>query len=762
VSGKLQKLPVDPSRVEVLDGEETGPEVGQWYWVKDDDEDDEKPDRWLGCVVWLGSNYIKIEGLSGAIRIHVNNFDNRCEVESDPDSYIDGRIKHYSDKVAQLMGRVKELTSRLGVAPSPMLAAGSETKALALIGGGADMGDYKAALVKAKDEQLPDLFKEIERNNTAMADWMTAKVIPLKAQARGMKGSIKTIEDRIFNVELYAGLTEQVTQIAEGNPAELSTKIHLLQRQCYMDEECLADYQTGGMDFNGIEWFDRWICTPRNLERILPFERCIVSFQVRRNKKIREMVSLRDLLRIVGMEEADEQTFLYIRNGQQVFRMSTELEFGGELFPDLDRRHFDGGKLWADTRWGGSDIRSIITDDQLQGLKEDYARAVKKYDDKQRAWDEALKTPEAQQRAEDQGLDEPDDSCVDLCWPGHGWIDNEAEKYTPFTPDNVYYDDIAGKLKRDIDHHNRIALIFQGLLDRSPVLHPHPPWQIWTNDGFESALTLIYDESRALSDGPTPDFEAYRAELNKSLKSGSVVVGQDEAWLISEGKKESRRLDRDYNYRGDYRPTRHRPHGNPGPGLIARILKFGKRSRKATFAWDRERSDWRGDKEDKIRTTFSCSDSALLNVEAYRPGDFHKFFDDPRTRQDYLKWAPLLLEAEEYHAGNRKVWEPVAPVPKPASSYEAQRRYRIQKRRKHLMGKAVRLTRPIRTRGGKEFEVGSLWRVYNATGKKFDIEAIQEDGSCDDCSGIGTILGVHEHDFEEDESIPAEDSAAEE
>jgi len=47
--------------------------------------------------------------------------------------------------------------------------------------------------------------------------------------------------------------------------------------------------------------------------------------------------------------------------------------------------------------------------------------------------------------------------------------------------------------------------------------------------------------------------------------------------------------------------------------------------------------------------------SELLNVSAYTPGDFHQFFDDPRTRAQYLKWAPLLLEAEEYKAGNREL-----------------------------------------------------------------------------------------------------------
>jgi hypothetical protein len=41
----------------------------------------------------------------------------------------------------------------------------------------------------------------------------------------------------------------------------------------------------------------------------------------------------------------------------------------------------------------------------------------------------------------------------------------------------------------------------------------------------------------------------------------------------------------------------------------------------------------------------------LLNVSAYKPGDYKRFFSDPRTRKEYLKWAPLMLAAEDYHAG---------------------------------------------------------------------------------------------------------------
>lgn len=43
----------------------------------------------------------------------------------------------------------------------------------------------------------------------------------------------------------------------------------------------------------------------------------------------------------------------------------------------------------------------------------------------------------------------------------------------------------------------------------------------------------------------------------------------------------------------------------------------------------------------------------LLNVSGYKPGDYLQFFRDHRTRQEYLKWAFLLLTAEDYY-GKKK------------------------------------------------------------------------------------------------------------
>lgn len=691
------------------------PAVGKWYWLKADadekDEEEKKPS--LCCVVHVGSNYVKLRaaGIREYVhRIHMNNFWDRCTPEHNPDAIIQGEIQSRQKKVMGLMRKAQEITTRLAITPGlslPGHEAPSETQALALRGEGQPVEEYKAALVKAKDEDLPEIFKEIEQTNRALASWMNSSLIPLKAQAEAMEPAIDKIKERIFSVELYAGLVERVEQVRDGDPAELQTKVHLLQRRHYMDEECLANYKTGGMDFKGIGGFDKWLGKKENFDRVLPFPRCVVAFQVRRNAKYRAFHNMAEYFKIRDEAQLDTMTFLYIRNGSQLFRLSTEIDFGPQLFPDLSEDML-GGKIYARVRSGH--VGDFISEARYLGMVEEEEQKVREARQK-------LKTCKKEDRWQWQSQAD-----------GHYF--RESNDYELFSPESVYHDDILKELQDKMNRHNRLVLVLQGLLDRSPVLHPHPPWSLWSGASFRAALELVYDDSRALTSGDVPDFEAYRARLNESLRTGSVTVGQEDAWERAEAIKENKRLDESHRTsRSDYRHKRYRPYGNPGPGSLARVHWFQPKINKVTYAWNRERQTHGDDGPKEVRCTFTCDKKRVLNVDAYKPGDFKIFFSDPRTRADYLKWAPLLLEAEEYHAGNRKVAD-VPPAPKPKEpSWDGQRRYAWRKQRRALMGKAVRLLRNVTMKSEKVYKAGSLWRVVGGKGREIEVRGIKDDGT---------------------------------
>lgn len=612
--------------------------LGRWYFI-DSEDDDGKVRKWFCCVVRIGSNYAKLESPDRReMRLHVDNW-HELEPCDHAQKYLTGKIDHYKKRVQKLIGKANDIAKRLGVSEQLALTrdvAAEPQTALATFSGLADTKQYERALVKAKDKQLPAIFSQIRDANESLAEWMKGEMLPQKATVETLQGSIEAIEARIFNVSLYAGLTEDVTQIVDGKPAKFLDRLHLMQRRLYMDEECLLKYECGGMEFKNIKEFDAWLARPDNLNRVLPFPRCAVAFRVRRKTKEREVTSGPPLAAAVRMwlEESDERTYLYLRNGEQLSRMDCDLDFGEMTFPNRDLLNLTEPMMF---KMFVSRVDNMIT---------------------RREWEDRRAAKAAQLRASRKWQREnPDKDWYDN---PHGDRDIHLKDYEPFDPSSVYFDDVTKHVTEQVDKYNRIALIVQGLFDRSPVLHPHPPVQLWDVGGFDRAVELVYDASEILAAGEAPDFEAYRARLNASLEVGSVAVGQDDAWEVREGERESTRMDNDWRTKTYYRPKRYRPHGDPGPGILAIVSAWQPRARKATFRWLRERRarlyrrSRYGDDDSPVSCTIRVPAAELLNVSAYKPGDFIQFFEDPRTRAQYLRWAPLLLAAEEYHAGNLK------------------------------------------------------------------------------------------------------------
>ncbi len=728
MSDKSSIIPVVQAGSSVLPDEPdpASPEVGKWYWVRDKEKADGEDDaRWFGCATSVGSNYVEMTAVgkyAGSTRVHLDDFWDLCEWEPDPDAYIGFQVESRRDEVNLLMGKVRDITSRLALSSGPALSSGEEVRALAVRTADRPVDEYKDSLVRAKEQELPELFKQIEEASADMASWMKAKLIPMKAHVKQIKPVMEAIQDRIFNVELYAGLVEQVVQVRKGEPATMSSKVHLLQRMHYMDEECLANYDVGGMEFKDLEAFDRWMAKRSSFERLLPFDRCIIAMRVRRDDKERDWGgSLEALLEMSELMKLDKATFLYIRNGDQLFRLSTGIEFEERLFPDLSEDQLSGKLYYHTGRVGDEYNKWIITENEWLGKKDEYLEAEKEL----------------------EGLSERDRFFKDR----RDHFDNH-ERYEPFDQSSVHYDDVLRHIQGERAKHNRLVLVLQGLLDRSPVLHPHPPWSLWDPDSFKAALELVHDDSRALVPGDVPDFEAYRTELNRSIRPGSITVGQEEAWERVEAEKENvkhRNASRWHDY------TRYRPPGNPGPGKLAYVQSVQPKVGKCTYAWNRESTRYGVD--DEYRCTFAVDTKMVLNVSAYKPGDFRRFFADPRTRKDYLRWAPLLLEAEEFHAGNREVTKPPAPPPKKGPSREGRLRHRMRKRRNYLIGKAVRLTRDVTMKGGQVYKEGTLWRVLHGSGTRFDVEGIRPDGTPEKKGRW--IRELDEYYFREAPDVPA-------
>jgi hypothetical protein len=554
----------------------------------------------------------------------------------DPESVIRSRMKLYQDTVEHKLGEIKAITARLGLDPGTAPAAPVESRELSTFNAMPDMKKYKKSLIQAKEKSLPKLFEEVKEAHENLATWMTARTIPMKAMSEGLEGAIEKIDDRVFNVSLYAGLTEDTEMIADGEPAGIAEKLHLFQRMHFMDEECLVNYKHGGMECKNIREFDRWLAKPENLDRILPHPRSMVAFRVRRNKKDREWDgSLATAFINIRLEALDKLTFMYIRNGAKLYRMNCDLDFGEHLFPSAHQIDL------TEPMMAKPDIHSfqdIIT--------------RREYDSRVREWEEGVRQAQEWEKAhkDEDRMKRRSNPFDHFTWGSH----DPRREFEPFNKDSVYYDDMEAEVAKQVKYYNRIAVILQGLFDRSEVLHPHPPAKLWVPGGMEALVKLVYDGAGALHYKEPPDFAAYREKVNESLGKGSFTIGQEDAWELREARIEANR----WNGRGKT-PDRVRPYGDPGPGYVGQIVEWQARKGKAIFRWTRERRsygsywDYR-DPNKPIPCTITVSREQLFCVSSYKIGDFKQFYQDPRTRAKYLQWAPLLIAAEEWHAGNLK------------------------------------------------------------------------------------------------------------
>ena len=637
------------------------PAVGSWWWVTDASGVASSYDRtghqWIACVVEVGSNYAKVKGVRLQQRISMDVFHAMCKPEPQPHGFIDSQISKHRDQVRRLMGKIRDLCHKLGVPMRQALAAQeSSSTALAVAHSVDDVKKYKNALVKAKEKALPELFAQVKEQHKQMAIWMKAELIPAQAELNAAEEVTEVIEGKIHTVELYAGLQEELVQVREGEPAELSARVHLMQRMHFMDEECLAKYEAGGMDFEDVGAFDAWLARDGNFGRILPHERCVVAFRIRRNNK-----DYGDLNAFISFKfnQYNKATFLYIRNGRQLWRMHTSIEFNEGLFPRREDEDLLGDQeLWIKAdEYDLKNFQGIITRRQRDAMVEFYKAKRTYMAQKLWQWHRAGK-PEGSWLciATSDDFDyhhKPGEQYAQTGKPDrwHLGARCEADEYELLTPENIYYDDAMRRIRAATLEHNRVAVIVQGLLDRSTCLHPHPPWRIWTPEGFATGIELVYDVSRVLTPGEAPDFEEYRRQLNRGLKTGCHTIGQYAAW--------NEHMERLYGDKAWRRESRH----GRGPDEIHRVHRM-KRDGSCEFRWERSRAKakWidHPTKSGYLQATYPeievkwlCPVDRLTCVDAYTPGDFHLFYDDPRVRADYLRWAPILLACEDWHHKRR-------------------------------------------------------------------------------------------------------------
>lgn len=438
--------------------------VGDWYWVKIDttDEDDyiiQADD--LYCVNEIGSNYISFthHGIrySSHFRLSIQDFYDHCVYEPNWKEYFNNKSKQITKQIQQNIQILLADTSKLCLTQNIQQTGFDES--LPAIFDSKHPKEYKNELMEFKENKAPEIQKEIKELSEQLGTIAKNVALTDLVKLGFVKDAIEKIEDRIFTIELYTGLQEEVKQIKSGDPAPINESIVIRQQLLYMDEETLFDYNEGGMDFEKIDDFDNWVSTPKNLSRIFPEQKGIVAFRVRRNKKDYGISkNLYEALIKFYKNQYNFETYLLIRNGENLYRIASGINFSPRLVP----------------------FRNEIGEKQFTVIKDVYTH------------------------------DNPKDPF------------KTKKTVKKITKQSIKFDDHIKEQDILMKKYNRIFIFIQGLLDRSTIFHPHPGIKLSKEEYMIRYIKCIRDEEDGLPN-KIVTWEEYKNQKNKSLKKGCKV-----------------------------------------------------------------------------------------------------------------------------------------------------------------------------------------------------------------------------------------------
>jgi hypothetical protein len=412
-----------------------------------------------------------------------------------------------------------------------------------------------------KREQLEAARDELRRA-------VDGQLGPARRALEGLTAQVKRLEEGIYSVNLYLGRDEEIITLRTGRPAPDGTAITIRQLVLAMDEEIAVAGDVaarGGIDARSIEKFDEWLLAdPQNLAQVLPEVKGVVVLRPRRAR-----ADYRDPWVQQAMDEANATSYWLIRNGDQLFRMTTDLNVGKRLVP----------------------VTSEFTD---------------------------LFTEKRYNFATQQ------DESVHLQPGSSSWLRAQ---------------NTADARRR---HYMRVALVLQGLLDRTTVLAPLPAPGVSVLEPTSYAagwINLVTDDENAIGTG-MPAFSAWLTERNKNLRPGMRIVG-----AFNGSSFRDLRPERRY----DMHPRIHPQSASwPQTGELYQ-LKATRADAGFTFSYDRTDNVWDGADYRPAKTKASCAvypdDTFILPFDLVTADELRYYLTARTQRHAYLEMVPLMKAA---------------------------------------------------------------------------------------------------------------------
>lgn len=253
----------------------------------------------------------------------------------------------------------------------------------------AEQAQGQMALAQKRATWIKERMDAVSNKAKTLARFHNERATAAMASVETTIQRVKRLQTGIRSLGLYTGEGIEITTLVEGESAPMEEPLTIYQRRLFLDEELAVHLDDGGLDARDMkDLSDFFRNEPALVDRISPAPRSVVLMRLRRHNAPMRANNIRDALLEIMRGEADKQSFLFVRNGENLYLVHSDHIWSYEGAKD----DFDANGLVRlfpssidmDKPFRGVDGREIT----LESL--DYSDARQRFDDRALAYKRML------------------------------------------------------------------------------------------------------------------------------------------------------------------------------------------------------------------------------------------------------------------------------------------------------------------------------------------------------------------------------------
>lgn len=272
----------------------------------------------LVCADTFESNLVILKSNCISYRVLNTNLGNvlTCVTESEARALIETRGATQQALIMEAQTEINDVIAQIN------MSGAQQSGSTELIVATKDaLLEQSRTLKQFHGKRIEELNSAIQRHVKDLYEITKYYALPAMVGISELSNSKGIIDDKIHELELYGGLNEKEIIVSEGGVASENKPVHIYQNLKYMDVECIIGYQTGGISVDSTQTFNEWLAKPVNRNRVMPADKSIMAITTRKYPEARRW----------AFNDKANDTYLYIRNGENIKAIKTDLVIEGTL-----------------------------------------------------------------------------------------------------------------------------------------------------------------------------------------------------------------------------------------------------------------------------------------------------------------------------------------------------------------------------------------------------------------------------------------------